>query len=184
MDTIQIKVNPKGLSASLSRDFDLTEIINGKEVMGPSPFFKHQDVVFNLGFILKAYVKKNNLGKVSISPLDVILEEGVNRMQPDLLFIKKENMWIIKEWIRGVPDMVCEIVSQGSYTRDTIIKKEIYESYKVPEYWIVIPELSTIEILTLEDGKYQPFSIAEGEGVVKSNVISGFEVEIKDVFEE
>jgi Uma2 family endonuclease len=168
---------------TLERDLDLTEIINGEEVMGPSPFRRHQDIAANLYDIMRQHVKKNNLGKLYYSPLDVILEEGINRLQPDILFIGKENMGIVQDWIRGVPDMVCEIVSPWSYERDTEVKKAVYEKYRVPEYWIVMPELREIQILTIEGGKYKLHSIAAIEGTVTSKVIEGLTVNIGDVFE-
>ncbi|MEO5360785.1 MAG: Uma2 family endonuclease [Nitrospirota bacterium] len=167
----------------LTRDYDLTEIIDGVEVMGPSPFMKHQDISSNLYGIIWNYVKANGLGKVFYSPLDIIFEEGVNRLQPDILFIKKENMTILQDWIRGVPDMVCEIVSQGTFRKDTETKKAIYEKYKVPEYWIVVPEFLTIEIFTMENDKYKLNSAAEIEGTVTSKVIEGLKVNIEDIFE-
>ncbi|MEO5358817.1 MAG: Uma2 family endonuclease [Nitrospirota bacterium] len=165
------------------QDLDLTEIINGEEIMGPSPFGKHQDAVFNLAYNMRHYIEKHHLGKLSISPLDVIFEEGFNRLQPDIIFIRKENMSIFQDWIRGVPDMVCEIVSPGTFKRDMEIKRAIYEKYKVPEYWIVIPELQTIEILTIENDRYMLYSIAEIEGTVTSKVIEGLQIDIKDIFE-
>jgi len=55
------------------------------------------------------------------------------------VFIKKSNEEIIKENnIDGIPDLVIEIVS-ANRKKDFIIKKEVYERYKVPEYWIVDP---------------------------------------------
>ncbi|MBF0538200.1 MAG: Uma2 family endonuclease, partial [Nitrospirae bacterium] len=162
--------------------FDLTEIINGVEVMGPSPFGKHQNISWKLNDIISQHIKKTKIGYVFYAPLDVILEEGEQKLQPDLLFIKKKNMGIFQDWIRGVPDMVCEIVSKGSVTKDTITKKDIYERYKVPEFWLVIPELETIEVLTIEGDKYKIFSTAEGEGTVKSKVIEGLEIDITEVF--
>ena len=168
---------------TIERDLDLTEIINGEEVVSPSPFGKHQKIVKKLTILIDRHVEANRLGELYFSPLDVILEEGLNRLQPDILFIRKENMGIFQDWIRGVPDMVCEIVSQGSFRLDTNTKKEIYEKYGVPEYWIVIPELKIVEVFTVEGGKYKLYSYAEGEGVVTSKVIEGLQVNIKDVFE-
>ncbi|WP_420264433.1 Uma2 family endonuclease [Candidatus Magnetominusculus dajiuhuensis] len=168
---------------TLEADLDLTEIINGEEIMGPSPFGKHQRIVFNLADIMRHYVIKNGLGEVCLSPLDVIFEDSINRLQPDIIFIRKENMAIFQDWIRGVPDMVCEIVSPGTYRRDTAVKREIYEKYKLPEYWIVIPELLTIEILTIENNRYITHSIAELEGVVQSKIIDGLNVNIRDIFD-
>ncbi|MBF0555441.1 MAG: Uma2 family endonuclease, partial [Nitrospirae bacterium] len=114
---------------------------------------------------------------------DVIFEEGFNRLQPDILFVKKDNQGILQDWIRGVPDMVCEIVSPGSYEVDTEVKKAVYEKYGVPEYWIVMPEQKKIEIFTIEGDKYKLFTAAAFEGVVTSKVIEGLKVNIEDVFE-
>ncbi|MEO5358595.1 MAG: Uma2 family endonuclease [Nitrospirae bacterium YQR-1] len=151
--------------------------------MGPSPFGRHQDISIKIVKKILFYLEKHDLGKVYYSPLDIIFEDGVNRLQPDILFIKKENMSIFQDWVRGVPDMVCEIVSSGTYDKDTEVKKDIYERYKVPEYWIVMPEVKTVEILTIENGKYKLHSIAAFEGVVTSKVIEGLQVDIKDIFE-
>ncbi|QWR77095.1 Uma2 family endonuclease [Candidatus Magnetomonas plexicatena] len=170
------------LMQTIERDLDLTEIINGEEIMGPSPFGKHQNIVGNVFRQLDKFVIQKTLGNVYLAPLDVIFEEGENRLQPDILFIRNENMSIFQDWIRGVPDMVCEIVSPGTYEKDTEIKKAIYEKYKVPEYWIVIPELLTVEIFIIENDKYKKHSSAELEGVVASKVIEGLEVDIKDIF--
>ncbi|MEO5357338.1 MAG: Uma2 family endonuclease [Nitrospirae bacterium YQR-1] len=164
-------------------DLDLTEIINGEEIMGPSPFRYHQKVSSNLNYIIHHYVKTRDLGQVYYSPLDIIFDEGVNRLQPDILFIKKENLSIAQDWIRGVPDMVCEIISAGSYEMDTAVKKAIYEKYKVPEYWIVMPEPQTIEVLTIIGDKYKLHSFAAIEGFVTSEVIEGLQVSITEVFE-
>ncbi|MEO5355971.1 MAG: Uma2 family endonuclease [Nitrospirae bacterium YQR-1] len=168
---------------TIGTDLDLTEVINGEEIMGPSPFGKHQRVSSNLNYIIHHYVKMRDLGRVYYSPLDIIFEEGINRLQPDILFIRKDNMSIFQDWIRGVPDMVCEIISPGSYEMDTAIKKAIYEKYRVPEYWIVMPEPQTVEILTIADDKYKLHSVAALEGFVTSKVIEGLQVNLNDIFE-
>ncbi|KJU86293.1 restriction endonuclease [Candidatus Magnetobacterium bavaricum] len=169
---------------TLGKDFDLTEIINGVEVMGPSPFGKHQDISRRIYDRISQFVRDKRLGVVFYAPLDVILEEEEQQLQPDLLFIKKENMGIFQDWIRGVPDMVCEIVSKGSVAKDTVTKKDVYERYKVPEFWLVFPWFETIEVFAFEGDKYKLFSTAEGEGMVKSKVIEGLEMDVKEVFSD
>ncbi|MBF0319471.1 MAG: Uma2 family endonuclease [Nitrospirae bacterium] len=82
---------------TIERDLDLTEIINGEEVVSPSPFGKHQKIAKKLNRIIDRYVEANGIGELYFSPLDVILEEGHTRLQPDLLFIRKENMGILQD---------------------------------------------------------------------------------------
>ncbi|MBV6342290.1 Uma2 family endonuclease [Candidatus Magnetobacterium casense] len=170
------------ISSEISRDFDLTEIIDGEEIMTASPFLWHQEISQRINRKILLFLEQHNIGKVYYSPLDVILEEGINRLQPDLLFIRRENLSILQDWVRGVPDMVCEIVSKGSMVRDMETKKRIYERYKVSEYWVVAPEYGTIEIFILEGDRYKLYSYAEGEGTVRSLAISGLNIDVMDIF--
>ena len=48
----------------------------------------------------------------------------------------------------------------------------------------LLPEFNTIEVCALENDRYKLFSCAEGQGVVKSKVIEGLQVDIKDIFED
>ena len=167
----------------IEKDFDLREIIYGEEYVPPSPFGFHQLIISNLYYIVRQYLTSSKLGRVLVSPLDVILDEAKEvTLQPDLLFIRNENMSIFQDWIRGAPDMVCEVISKYSHYRDTVKKKKVYEEYNVNEYWIVISELTTIEIYTLENSKYELYSMATDTGIVKSKVIDGLEFDITNIF--
>ncbi|MBF0517185.1 MAG: Uma2 family endonuclease [Nitrospirae bacterium] len=173
------------MNGTIEQDFDLTQIINGEEVVTPSPLWVHQEISANLFRKIDSHAEQRGLGRVYFSPLDVIFEDGTNRFQPDLLFIRRENRpAVITDWVRIVPNMVCEIVSTGTFRRDTDIKRAIYEKYRVPEYWIVIPEYRTIEIFTIDGDKYKMFSYAEGHGSITSNVIDGLHINIADIFVE
>jgi Uma2 family endonuclease len=169
------------LETTSLQDWDLVEIINGKEIMSPSPISKHQIIVLELCGVFIEHTRKNNLGKVLISPLDVIFEAGINRVQPDLIYISNENKGIIKDWIRGVPDLLVEVVSKGSFYMDTVDKKEMYQKYGVKEYWIVFPEYDTIEVFSLENDNYKLFSRGTDAEIVKSKLLTGFEVKVSDV---
>ncbi|MBF0343078.1 MAG: hypothetical protein HQL06_02495 [Nitrospirae bacterium] len=69
---------------TLERDFDLTEIINGVEVMGPNPFGKHQNISSNIFSVLDRHVRKNKTGKVSYSPLAQRILDILNIKLPSL----------------------------------------------------------------------------------------------------
>jgi hypothetical protein len=59
---------------------DWTQIINGKEIILQSPISSHQIILYELNDIFKAFRNIEKVVKFLISPLDVILEEGVNRV--------------------------------------------------------------------------------------------------------
>ena len=54
----------------------------------------------------------------------------------------------------GVPKFVVETLSPATSMRDMTVKKDIYESCGVEEYWIVSPKERAVQIYYLEDGKY------------------------------
>jgi Uma2 family endonuclease len=167
-------------------EFDLSQILNGVTVMAPSPFGFHQDIISNLVLLIGNHAKLNKSGKILTSPLDVIFEEGYNVLQPDLIYIKKENMSIFDSngHIHGVPDLLIEIISASSVSRDTVEKFKIYEKYGVNEYWIVFPEQKVIEVFVLKDGKYSLLCSTENsEGIVTSIVLQNFKFNVADVFE-
>ena len=169
------------IAAESLQDWDLTQIINGKEIASLCPNIKHHTVVTELYQHITDYTKKYKLGHVFVLPLDVIFEEGVNRVQPDLIYISDENKGIIKDWVRGVPDLLVEIVSKSSFYIDTVDKKEIYQKYGVKEYWIVFPEYDTIEVFSLENDAYKIFSKGTDNEIVKSKLLEGLEVKVSDI---
>ncbi|GLU54332.1 hypothetical protein Dfri01_37930 [Dyadobacter frigoris] len=49
---------------TLLQDWNLTQIINGKEIMSPSPRIRHQKISKKLHKIIESFVEKGNLGEV------------------------------------------------------------------------------------------------------------------------
>lgn len=120
------------------------------------------------------------------APLDVVLDDH-NTYHPDILFIKKERSFIIdntEEVIIGAPDLVIEILSKSTAGDDRGVKKDNYEKFGVREYWLVDPKNKSIEVYTLIDERYKLVSYVVENGLAKSTVLEGFEIEIEPVFEE
>ena len=159
------------------------EIFNGELLMVPAPSTDHQEISRNIGFLVWSFVKQKGLGKVFNAPVDVVFDDD-EVFQPDIVFIKSESQSIIgKNAIQGVPDLIVEIVSPSSTFYDTIEKKDIYRKYGVKEYWIIFPDEKIIEVLSLEKGEYLEFCKSKKEGIVKSKILEGLEINSKDVFE-
>ena len=146
---------------------------------------KHQTILANTGFMLKTFVKSNELGKVFISPLDVVFQKG-DSCQPDLIFVSSTHKNIIKEsYLLGVPDLLVEVVSKGSVARDYVEKKNDYEKFGVKEYWIIDSMNESIWVYTLnETAKYELFSYAEEGEKALSKLLPEFSLDHKLIFEE
>jgi Uma2 family endonuclease len=83
---------------------------------------------------------------VFLSPLDVVLSY-YDVVEPDLLFIAGDQAGIMTEKnIQGAPALVVEVLSKSTRKRDAQTKRRLFERTGVREYWLVDPELDTVQI--------------------------------------
>ena len=149
------------------------EIIDGELLMVPAPGILHQDWLGDLYSLVRVFVKKNKLGRLFFAPVDVVLDHK-NTVQPDLVFVAKNNMGIIQSrGIFGTPDLVVELVSPSSSHRDRNAKMKLYARFGVKEYWIGDAAKRSIEILSLTKGRYELHCSAEAKGKLNSLVLTG-----------
>lgn len=121
----------------------LAEVIDNKIYLSDSPIDHHQSISIHLAAQLFLYAKQYDVGSVFTAPFDVYLDEEKNLVQPDILFILKENEHIVRGHVHGSPDLIIEILSIASKKRDLVIKKPLYQKFAVKEYWIIDPETNT-----------------------------------------
>ena len=160
------------------------QLIEGELVMSPAPNFQHQRILKRLFLKFYEKVEKAGSGEVVFSPVDVYLDEE-NVFQPDLVVLLKDSLGKITErGVEGAPDVVVEALFPSTAYYDLRKKKEVYEKAGVKEYWIVDPEMEELEVYTNEGGSFRIFSKAKKEGKVKSSLIKGLEIELKDLFKE
>ena len=70
-------------------------------------------------------------------------------MEPDILVVSKARSGILADpWIRGAPDIVIEILSPTTASRDRGVKRKLYERQGVEQYWIVDPIAEAVEAWT------------------------------------
>lgn len=163
-------------------DHFLYELINGELVQKSAPSPRHQIISGNLYVAMKSYVSGNKLGTVLYAPVDVFVDD-YNVPQPDLLFVNNEHKeYITADGVFGPPDLVVEIVSPSSITRDRVVKMRVYRGFGIPEYWIVDPKYASIEIYQLMETDYELYSVAVEKGSVQSKILDGFIVNTDNIF--
>ena len=112
------------------------EVIDGVLYMAPAPHPRHQRILFNLAALLAPFATGDNvLGEAFFAPIDVIFaSEDV--FQPDLIFISREGLHIITDrGLEAAPDLVVEVLSPSTRSRDLNLKRRRYAHFGVPEYW-------------------------------------------------
>jgi Uma2 family endonuclease len=159
------------------------QLIGGELIRSPSPTYHHQSIILNIAERLGPFLRERNMGKLVLSPMDVHLtNEDVS--QPDLIFVRKENIGLLKpnDRIRFVPDLVVEVLSPSTGSYDYSRKKRIYCEQGVREYWIIDPEDQTIEIMIKDGALYQTEAILRSPDTLRSSMFPEFSMKVEDVF--
>lgn len=161
------------------------EVIRGVLYVTAAPRLLHQFVSSELFWTFQRFVRRRGLGFVLGAPIDLKLPGGIaSPIQPDVLFLRKEKA---PDWkgqsFEGVPDLVVEIVSQGSRRLDRIVKFAAYWDAGVPEYWLVDLEAQAVVIYGLnDDGQYVERSQGGAGATVRSLVLPGLRVKVSALF--
>jgi Uma2 family endonuclease len=157
--------------------------------MNASPASRHQDVLLELAYQFKIYLK-GKFCKVFVAPFDVRFSRGNEKdgeietvVQPDIVVVCDQAK-IDEKGCRGVPDFIIEIVSPSTAKKDMIEKLNLYEKYGVREYWIIHPADRVVTVFVIgADGKYGRPVTYGGEDKVRVGIFSDLEIDLKGVFE-
>jgi Uma2 family endonuclease len=155
----------------------LAEWVDGEVRMSSPASDQHQDIARFFTAILSAYVETHHLGIIRPTPFQMRLAQSSR--EPDLLFLATEHLTRRKPtYLDGPADVVIEILSPESATRDRGEKFFEYEAAGIPEYWLIDPLRQQAEFYLLgADGHYRP-ALSETEGRFTSRAIPGFTLRI------
>ena len=180
----QLKTRPRKTVADYMKlpDDVRVELFGGEFFMSPSPEYKHQKIVLNLGAHLRQHVKDHGLGEVLCAPFDCILSDQ-DVVQPDVLFLATETLGKIRKHLHGAPDLAVEVISPAHAERDRIVKRDLYLRHGVREYWIVDAEARTVEVLSLEKGAWRPCGVFSENDEVTSPLLPRLKLPARACFE-
>jgi Uma2 family endonuclease len=140
------------------------EFEEGELVMAASPTPEHQDIIIELGYTLRQFVRQHQLGRVFME-VDVYLPDGRGYI-PDLAYLSTDRLHLLSATdrkIHGAPDLVVEVTSSLP-ERDRVHKFRVYYNNGVPWYWIVDSTTMAIEEYhATPQGYLRTASIAAGE---------------------
>ncbi|HXE53058.1 MAG TPA: Uma2 family endonuclease [Tepidisphaeraceae bacterium] len=149
------------------------EWVDGEVLMMAPVSFEHSDLNAWLLSIARVYVRARQLGTLIGPEFFVRLVAQKRRRLPDILFVSAERQHLIrKQVVEGAPDLIFEIVSPDSVSRDWREKYHEYESAGVREYWVIDPAPQRVEAYALGPSGYA--RIQEAEGKLSSLAIPGF----------
>ena len=158
------------------------ELIDGELILVASPNEEHQITSIELASLMHNHAKAGDLGRVFHAPFDIVFSDS-EVVQPDIMFISKEREHIrTGANVRGAPDLVVEILSPSSVSRDWNYKRELYAKYGVKEYWIADPVHKMVSVMLLRDGVLElAGAYVEGD-TVTATALEGFSVGVGEIF--
>ncbi len=142
----------------LAGDIARYELLNGRIVMNPPAVWPHGRSENRVARVIDRHVVAKDLGEVFGSSQGFALPSG-DTIAADATFVSKER-WAAApppepgKFLRVVPDLVVEVLSPSTASRDRGEKKGIYERNSVREYWLLDPRARNLVRFTNEGGHF------------------------------
>lgn len=161
------------------------EYIDGEIYLLSSPKTKHQVALTELfGLFFNWFEGKNC--RPFVAPYDITLRrsiENINVVQPDIMVIcDLEEKLNDNDYYMGVPELVVEILSESTRSKDLIKKLDLYMSCGVREYWIVNPINREATVYLFEDGDIKNNMTYKKSEIAQSFIFDGFGAELDRIF--
>ena len=164
--------------AHTQTDDSRAELVEGTvEFMSPVSA-EHQNLGAFLLAILFALADSRQLGRVFYESF--VMQAGPRAgREPDILFVAASNLHRLRaNYLEGPADLVIEIVSPESRTRDRVTKLAEYERLGVPEYWVLDQAQREALFYQLgEDGAYR-FAAPDAQGIYHSPAMPGLWIDV------
>jgi len=161
------------------------ELIDGEHYVTPSPNRKHQKISGNLFLLIGTWLEQHPIGQIYFAPFDVIFTM-FDVVEPDLIYMSNERAArvLTDANVKGAPELVVEIGSEGTRGRDETIKRRLYERAGVSEYWVVDPEIDVVRVYRRgTDGFKRPIELtAEDNDVLTTPLLPGLSLPLARIF--
>jgi Uma2 family endonuclease len=127
------------------------ELVYGVVREPPAPRYGHQSLLTRLAALLHEHVTTRELGEIAVAPVDVVLDQARSLVvQPDIVFVSRARLNIVRDRVWGAPDLVVEVLSPRTARYDRTTKLDWYRQYGVGECWLVDAARRSIEVVDLD----------------------------------
>ncbi len=133
------------------------ELIDGTFYDMSAPAVIHQKILGELYILFRECANAHDgQCEVFLSPCDVRLDmDNKTMVQPDLLVICHDYDLDAKRF-EGAPDLVLEILSPSTRSKDMLLKLHKYQNAGVREYWIVDPDHERVLVYDFRTDSFYP----------------------------
>lgn len=181
------KMSMKAFEFAKVDDNCLIELARGYLVVSEVANWNHGSQIIAITDVLHEY-KALNRGKIyailGSQECKLRILEWESERHPDVsvYFTEPKKPWNREMWRRWLPELVVEVVSEGSRERDYIHKREEYWSLGIKEYWIVDAKLEQVVILRRGKSDWIEKTLGS-EDAIETKLLPGFKLPSRAIFE-
>lgn len=155
------------------------ELFRSRLEILPMPTMEHQDVAARIYNAIRSFVPAAD--RVLFAGTRIKVGNDVFR-EPDVVYIPADLAPFIRKQYAERAALVVEVVSEFNRDHDLETKREDYAAARIPEYWIVDPELRQVMVLTLGDDHYSEHGVFRVGDHATSALLPGFSVPVSGIF--
>jgi Uma2 family endonuclease len=173
-------------SADFPQTGKVSFIAGGIEIdTSPEELNTHNAVKSDLYVDFGTLIRKTGIGRMYVDGALLINEDAGLATEPDFLLCAfesirtgrvtcapstEDNGRVVE--IRGTPDLVCEIVSNSSVRKDTVLLRKSYYDAGIPEYWLVDARVKSVKFQILTRGRSGYVAVkSHADGYLRSQVL-------------
>lgn len=169
-----------------SNDPNRYELLNGRVVMNPPAGWPHGGIESNLSGLLNPLARRAGDGITFGSSQGFEFPSG-DTVEPDFSFVSKQRWSAASSpqpgrFLQVVPDLVVEILSTSTSSRDRGEKKAIYERNGVREYWVIDPHAQTVTVFERGASGFGPPPTLTSEDELTVTLLGGFRFAVSELF--
>jgi Uma2 family endonuclease len=157
----------------------LFELIHG-EIVEKVPTEEHGTIVLNIGAEIRAYLKKNRIGRVTTEARHRPSGDVYNDRLPDVSFRLTQDEVVKQGAVEEMPDLAIEVKSPTDAYKQMREKADFYLANGSRMVWLIYPEKQTVELY--QTGQAMQ-SYSEADALDGGTVLPNFTLSLREIFE-
>jgi Uma2 family endonuclease len=148
------------------------EVFDGQATLRMAPGPRHEIICSRLHAAMTASVANITSARLLARRTCVELSRSM-AVCPDLALVTAANARL---WL------AVEIVNSEDHRADTVVKKQVYEEFKLPRLWMVDPRYDNVEVYHSMEYGLALKGILAGRDVLSEKLLPEFQYVIADLF--
>ena len=159
-----------------------SELVAGRIVTRIPATWKHGDLVSELDWHLRSFVKKHGSGKVLTGEVGIYVRRDPDSIRgADVVFISSERIAQItsESYLDVAPELVVEVISPGNTWQE--MRDKIEEYFAIGVAWVWIVELERRQVLVYRSPT-EMTALSEPDTLKGEGVLTGFSLPLAELF--